>query len=119
MGFFTVAAVNMDLIIGIMAVVGWVIAQALGNKKNPSPPSRPRPPPSTGPGDMINPNDDLRKFFQDLERGLTGQGERTERFNAHGSLATQKARAVAQPDGTTSQGTPSHTRKSGTSQTNN
>lgn len=58
----------MDLIIGILAVVGWLVAQSVGKRGKASPP--PVPPAS---GKSHDPDDDLRKFFENLERGLTGQ----------------------------------------------
>jgi hypothetical protein len=75
MGVFTVAAINMDLLLGILAVVGWIIAQSMSNKKNPSPPRPPPVPPPAGQGEPINPNEELRRFFEHLERGLTNGEE--------------------------------------------
>ena len=73
MGFFTIAVINSDLVIGIIAVIGWLIAQGL-SKKSKAPPPRP-PPVSSGPGEATRPADDLHTFFENLERGLTGQLE--------------------------------------------
>jgi hypothetical protein len=70
MGFLPIAAINMDMIIGIIAVVGWIIAQALSKKGNAAPPARPA---TTEPGRTLNPNDDLREFFENLEKGLSSQ----------------------------------------------
>jgi len=73
MGFFTIAVINSDLVIGIIAVIGWLIAQGL-SKKSKVPPPQP-PPASSGPGETTRPTDDLHTFFENLERGLTGQLE--------------------------------------------
>jgi hypothetical protein len=71
MGTLPLAALDMDMVIGIIAVVGWIIAQAL-SKKQPAPP----PPPVPGAGEhghIPNPADDFKKFFENLEKGLSGQ----------------------------------------------
>ncbi len=74
MGTFSIAAIDMDMVIGIIAVVGWIIAQALSKKGKSAPPHPPAP--STGEhGQPLGPQDELRKFFQDLEKGLSSQTE--------------------------------------------
>ena len=72
MGFFPIAVINSDLVIGIIAVIGWLLAQGLSKKGKAQPPP---PASSPGPGEPTSPNDDLRKFFENLEKGLTGQAE--------------------------------------------
>lgn len=65
MGLFFIAASDLDMIIGIIAVVGWIIAQLFGKKKtegSPQEPSAPDAPPS------LDPRDELRKFFDELEK---------------------------------------------------
>lgn len=65
MGLFFIAASDLDMIIGIIAVVGWIIAQLFGKKKSedsPQEPSAPDAPPSA------DPRDELRKFFDELEK---------------------------------------------------
>ncbi|MEI6564660.1 MAG: hypothetical protein WCO42_10190 [bacterium] len=65
MDLFPIAASDMDVVIGIIAVVGWVLAQIFGKKKaDPSPPegSTPDSVPS------LDPRDELRKFFDELEK---------------------------------------------------
>lgn len=104
MAVFTVAAVNMDLIIGIIAVIAWIIAQSAGSKKKQPPPGPPRLP-SEGPGDALSPNEDLREFFRELERGLTGQVEEQAEPSAPPALpppmphhrAARGRQAVARP----------------------
>jgi hypothetical protein len=75
MGTLPLAAIDMDMVIGVIAVVGWIIAQILSKKgKSASPPPSI---PSTGEhGQPLGTQDELRKFFQDLEKGLSGQAER-------------------------------------------
>lgn len=73
----TIAAANVDLVMAIVAVVGWIIAQSLNRKQKP--PNRPPPvPPPAGQGEPISPNEELRRFFEGLERGLTSRMETAE-----------------------------------------
>jgi hypothetical protein len=65
MSSFFIAASDMDVIIGIIAVVGWILAQVFGKKKGDSP-SQEESPPVAGPS--LDPRDELRKFFEDLEK---------------------------------------------------
>lgn len=55
----------MDVIIGIIAVVGWILAQIFGKKKADSPPPGEGPPEA---GTPIDPGDELRKFFEEIEK---------------------------------------------------
>jgi hypothetical protein len=64
MTLFFFAASNMDMIIGIIAVVGWILAQILGKKKGATPPQDNSTPVGAPSND---PRDELRKFFEELE----------------------------------------------------
>ena len=55
----------MDLIIGIIAVVGWVLAQILSKKKGGSSQQEES---QSGSGTPNDPRDELRKFFDELEK---------------------------------------------------
>ena len=64
MNLFPLAASDMDVIIGIIAVVGWILAQIFGKKKvDPSNPEGSTPETGSSP----DPRDELRKFFAELE----------------------------------------------------
>ena len=65
MSSFFIAASDMDVIIGIIAVVGWILAQVFGKKKGDSPSQEESPPVA---GTSLDPRDELRKFFEDLEK---------------------------------------------------
>jgi hypothetical protein len=52
--------------------VGWIIAQALSKQK--TTPTPPRPTPKEH-GNTLDPNDDFKKFFEDLEAGSGGRTE--------------------------------------------
>lgn len=71
MGFFPIAASDMDMIIGIIAVIGWILAQVMGRKKDGGTPDG-SPPPSAPPTD---PQDELRKFFEEMEKTLAPKVE--------------------------------------------
>lgn len=62
---FFIAASNMDMIIGIIAVVGWILAQILGKRKGATPPQDNSTPEGAPTSD---PRDKLRKFFEELEK---------------------------------------------------
>jgi hypothetical protein len=66
-----IAALSFDTIIGIVAVVVWLIVQGATKRGGPTPPSKPPPVPDDN--DPLNPQDDLRRFFQELEKGLSPQ----------------------------------------------
>lgn len=75
MSLLPIAATNMDAVIGVIAVIAWIIVQALSRKtEKPNQSPRPAVPPA---GDSTNPQDELRKFFEDLEKGLSGKVEET------------------------------------------
>lgn len=66
MNFLPIAASSLDTIIGIVAVIGWILIQVLGRKKNGE--SGDAPPPSDPSGN--DPQDELRKFFEEMEKTL-------------------------------------------------
>ena len=75
MNLLPLAATNMDAVIGVIAVIAWIVVQALSRKTGkPNQSPRPAVPPA---GDSTNPQDELRKFFEDLEKGLSGKVEET------------------------------------------
>ena len=65
-----IAVTDFDTIIGVIAVVAWLIMQAVAkSRKNDR--SAPPPPPPPGPaGEPVSPQDDLRRFFEELEKNL-------------------------------------------------
>lgn len=68
MNLLPVALANGDVIIGIIIAIFWILAQLANRKagKN-APPQTP-----SAPGDPTNPQDEIRKFFEQLEKGLSG-----------------------------------------------
>jgi hypothetical protein len=64
MNLFLIAASDLDVIIGIIAVVGWILAQIFGRKKGDPSSQEGSPADSSTP---IDPQDELRKFFEGLE----------------------------------------------------
>lgn len=68
MNHFFIAASEMDVIIGIIAVVGWILAQIFSKKKVDSSSQEESTPESGAP---IDPRDELRKFFAELEKSAT------------------------------------------------
>lgn len=69
MNLFSLALTNMDAIIGIVVVVFWIVIQIANRKEGKNaPPQTP-----AGPGDPTNPQDEIRKFFEQLEKGLAGE----------------------------------------------
>lgn len=74
-----IAAVSVDAVIGIIAVVVWLILQGAAKRGGSNTPNQPTPPPSPGnAGDPVNPQDDLRRFFEELEKGLSRQAQPPE-----------------------------------------
>jgi hypothetical protein len=65
MGHLPIAVVDMDLVIGVVAVIVWLIVQAVGKKNKDAPSSTPMP---SEPMDSSSPGDELRKFFEDMEK---------------------------------------------------
>jgi len=65
MNLFFIAASDMDVIIGIIAVVGWILAQIFGKKKADTTPQAESPPEAGGP---VDPGDELRRFFEEIEK---------------------------------------------------
>ncbi len=66
-----IAAANLDAVIGVIAVVVWLILQGLSKRGGANTP--PTPPPASGDGDSSTPQDDLRRFFEELEKGVSRQ----------------------------------------------
>jgi hypothetical protein len=66
MNFLPIAASDMDVIIGIIAVIGWIVAQVMGKKKA-GDKAEPTPGETALPTD---PQDELRKFFEEMEKTL-------------------------------------------------
>jgi hypothetical protein len=66
MNFLPIAASDMDVIIGIIAVIGWIVAQVMGKKKA-GDKTEPTPGETALPTD---PQDELRKFFEEMEKTL-------------------------------------------------
>jgi len=65
MNLFSIAASDMDVIIGVIAVVGWILSQILSKKKiDPSQQEGSTPEAGTS----TDPREELRKFFEDLEK---------------------------------------------------
>ena len=66
MNFLPIAASDMDVVICIIAVIGWILSLVVGRKKTGSPSEQPptEAPPSA------NPQDELRKFFEEMEKTL-------------------------------------------------
>lgn len=71
MNLFPIAATDMDMIIGLIAVVTWILAQIFGRKKTDSTPRGPAPD-STSP---VDPRDELRKFFEEMEKTMKPAAE--------------------------------------------
>ncbi|MEI7881293.1 MAG: hypothetical protein WCI95_10500 [bacterium] len=65
MNLFFIAASDMDVIIGIIAVVGWILAQIFGKKKADTPPQAGSPPEAGAP---VDPGEELRRFFEEIEK---------------------------------------------------
>ena len=68
-----IAAISFDAIIGIVAVVAWLVIQGAAKRGGSNAP-RP-PPPGPGEDDQQAPQDDLRRFFEQLEKGIAQQDQ--------------------------------------------
>ena len=66
---FHMFAMSGDAVIGLIAVVIWIWLSIAGKRSKPSQKTQP-PPLVPMPGDASSPKDELRKFFEDLEKGL-------------------------------------------------
>lgn len=66
MNFLPIAASDINVIMGIIAVIGWILSQVMSRKKTGSPSDH--PPSETTPPD--GPQDELRKFFEEMEKTL-------------------------------------------------
>lgn len=60
------------MVIGIIAVIGWIVAQVLGKMKGGN---KTAPPPGETTTPTSDPQDELRKFFEEMERNLKPQPE--------------------------------------------
>ena len=67
---FFIAATDTDVIIGVIAVVAWILSQIFSKKKG-EPSQQEGPSPEAGP--TIDPRDELRKFFDELEKAAKPQ----------------------------------------------
>lgn len=65
MNLLFIAASDMDMIIGIIAVIVWIVSQLFGKKKVDSSSPEESTPESATPAD---PRDELRRFFEELEK---------------------------------------------------
>jgi|GEM_PF-2000658 len=72
MNFLPIAASDMDMVIGIIAVIGWIVAQVLGKMKGGD---KTAPPPSEAPTPTTDPQDELRRFFEEMEKTLKPKPE--------------------------------------------
>lgn len=72
MNFLPIAASDMDMVIGIIAVIGWIVAQILAKLKGGD---KTAPPPGEAPTPTAAPQDELRKFFEEMEKTLKPQEE--------------------------------------------
>lgn len=72
MNFLPIAASDLDMIIGIIAVIGWIVAQVIGKMKGGD---KTAPPPGESNSPNADPQDELRKFFEEMEKTLKPQPE--------------------------------------------
>lgn len=66
------AAMSGDAVIGIAAVIIWIWLSVMGKRGKPN---RPPAPPADGSGEPHDPQAELRKFFETLEKGLNMPSE--------------------------------------------
>lgn len=65
-----IAVTDFDTIIGVIAVVAWLILQAVAKSRKNDRSASPPPPPPGQAGEPVSPQDDLRRFFEELEKNL-------------------------------------------------
>jgi hypothetical protein len=65
-----IAASDFDVIIGIIAFVGWILAQVLSRKQKGKPETPPPLSTPEGTGSPASPQDEMRKFFDEMEKAL-------------------------------------------------
>ena len=70
MNLFPIAASDMDVIIGIIAIVGWILSQIFSKKKADPSQTEGSAPEAGAP---IDPRDELKKFFAELEKAANPQ----------------------------------------------
>lgn len=70
MNLFSIAASDMDVIIGIIAIVGWILSQIFSKKKTGPSQAEGSAPEAGAP---IDPRDELKKFFAELEKASNPQ----------------------------------------------
>ncbi len=70
-----IAVTDFDTIIGIIAVVAWLIIQAVAKSRKSDTSAPPPPPPPGRAGEPVSPQDDLRRFFEELEKNLNQQSQ--------------------------------------------
>ncbi len=108
-----IASSDFDILIGVIAAIGWVVMQIMGKAaKRKTPPSnrlaggvRPEPPPADS-GPVSDPAEELRRFFQRLEGSRTSDDtpqivpaaaegpERARRTTAGSQAVTSSGQAV-------------------------
>jgi len=67
--FLPIAASDMDMVIGVIAVIVWIASQVLARKKSGTAPGPESPTP------IAEPQDELRKFFQEMEKTVKPREE--------------------------------------------
>ncbi len=66
---FQTFAISGDALIGLIAVVVWIVLSVAGKRAKPEQKTTP-PPLTPTPGDGQSPQDELRKFFETLEKNM-------------------------------------------------
>lgn len=94
-------AIGADAVIGLIAMVVWIWLSVASKRKQPDRKTEP-PPMMPAPGEARSPQDDLRKFFEELEKNLGGAGpaqaeEQTPPPLPPASVPRQPARKAIRP----------------------
>lgn len=74
---FHIVALSGDAVFGLVAVVVWIWVSVMSNRKKANP-QTPPPTAAGGPAEPRDPQSELRKFFEALEKGITPPGEEPE-----------------------------------------